>query len=297
MSDKPQQEDTPLGLFYATSAFVLWGLLPFVLKAVEHIPAVEVVAHRVIWSLPIVAVILIYTKRTSDIKAALKSPKTLGMAVICSLLISINWGIYVWAISVERTVEASMGYYVTPLVAILVGATILGEKLSTGHKISAAIATVAVAILAWDAGSVPLVAIGLAGSWSIYSFLRKTLPIGANQGFMLEVLILLVPSLCVVGWLTFKGESHFGQTEPFDIGMLLFCGVATAVPLMLFTNGTRLIRMSSLGVLQFIAPTIIFLVAVLVFDEPFSATKMVAFVLIWIAMSIFAYTLVKKSPS
>ena len=295
MSNKPQQQDTPIGLFYATSAFVLWGLLPFLLKAVEHIPAVEVVAHRVIWSLPIVGVILIVTKRTADIRAALKSPRTLGMAIVCAILISLNWGIYVWAISVERTVEASMGYYITPLVTILVGATILGEKLSTGHKISAVIATVAVVILAWDAGGFPWVAIGLAGSWSIYSFLRKTLPIGANQGFMLEVLILLTPSLFIVGWLTFQGESHFGQTIPFDILLLMFCGVGTAVPLMLFTNGTRLIRMSSLGILQFIVPTLIFLVAVLVFDEPFSNIKMLAFVLIWIAMSVFGYTFVKKS--
>ena len=295
MSNKPQQQDTPIGLFYATSAFVLWGLLPFLLKAVEHIPAVEVVAHRVIWSLPIVGVILIVTKRTADIRAALKSPRTLGMAIVCAILISLNWGIYVWAISVERTVEASMGYYITPLVTILVGATILGEKLSTGHKISAVIATVAVVILAWDAGGFPWVAIGLAGSWSIYSFLRKTLPIGANQGFMLEVLILLTPSLFIIGWLTFQGESHFGQTIPFDILLLMFCGVGTAVPLMLFTNGTRLIRMSSLGILQFIVPTLIFLVAVLVFDEPFSNIKMLAFVLIWIAMSAFGYTLVKKS--
>ena len=112
---------------------------------------------------------------------------------------------------------------------------------------------------------------------------------------MLEVLILLTPSLFIVGWLTFQGKSHFGQTIPFDIVLLMFCGVGTAVPLMLFTNGTRLIRMSSLGILQFIVPTLIFLVAVLVFDEPFSNIKMLAFVLIWIAMSVFGYTLVKKS--
>lgn len=294
MVDKTQQTDTPAGLIYATSAFMLWGLLPFLLKAVEHIPAYEVVAHRVIWSLPIVGVILIYTKRTADIRAAFKSPKTLGMAVICSFFISANWGIYVWAISAERTVEASMGYYITPLVAILVGSTVLGEKLSAGHKTSAAIATVAVAILAWDIGFIPWVAIGLAGSWSIYAFLRKTLPIGANQGFMLEVLILLIPSIAIAVWLTTIGESHFGQSEPFDVLLLMFCGAATAVPLMLFTNGTRLIRMSSLGILQFIAPTIIFLVAVLVFGEPFSLTKLFAFILIWIAMAVYGYTIVKK---
>lgn len=294
MVDKTQQIDTPAGLTYATSAFLLWGLLPFLLKAVEHIPAYEVVAHRVIWSLPIVAVILIYTKRTADIRAAFKSPKTLGMAVICSFFISANWGIYVWAISAERTVEASMGYYITPLVAILVGSTVLGEKLSTGHKISAAIATIAVAILAWDLGFIPWVALGLAASWSIYAFLRKTLPIGANQGFMLEILILLIPSIAIAIWLTANGESHFGQSESFDILLLMFCGAATAVPLMLFTNGSRLIRMSSIGILQFIAPTIIFLVAVLAFGEPFSLIKLFAFILIWIAMAVFGYTIVKK---
>ena len=126
----------------------------------------------------------------------------------------------------------------------------------------------------------------------IISLMKRVFP-----ALAFAALALLIPSLVIVGWLTVDGSSHFGQTEPFDIALLLFCGAATAVPLMLFTNGTRLIRMSSLGVLQFIAPTIIFLVAVLVFDEPFSAIKMLAFVLIWIAMSVFAYTLIKKSPA
>ena len=279
------------------SAFLLWGLLPFLMKALSHISAYEVVAHRVIWSIPIVGVILIVTRRTADIKAAFRSPKTLGMAVICSFLISVNWGIYVWAISAGKTVEASMGYYITPLLSILIGATILGEKLNNGQKLSSVIAAIAVAILAWDLGAVPWVSLGLAGSWSIYAFLRKTLPIGANQGFMLEVLILFIPAMCLIIWLTSTGQSHFGPTGLNDVFLLMFCGVATAVPLMLFTNATRQIRMATIGILQFIAPSIIFLVAVFAFDEPFNQVKLVAFILIWIAMAIFGYTIIKKQKA
>lgn len=297
MAEIKQQEDRPLGLLLGMSAFLLWGLLPFLMKALSHISAYEVVAHRVVWSIPIVGIILIVTRRTSDIKAALRSPKTLGMAVICSFLISVNWGIYVWAISVGRTMETSMGYYITPLLAILIGATILGEKLNNGQKLSSAIAAIAVAILAWDLGAVPWVSLGLAGSWSIYAFLRKTLPIGANQGFMLEVLILFIPAMCLIIWLTLTGQSHFGPTGLNDILLLMFCGVATAVPLMLFTNATRQIRMATIGILQFIAPSIIFLVAVFAFDEPFNQVKLVAFILIWIAMAIFGYTIIKKQKA
>lgn len=297
MADIKQQEDSPLGLVLGMSAFLLWGLLPFLMKALSHISAYEVVAHRVIWSIPIVGVILIVTRRTADIKAAFRSPKTLGMAVICSFLISVNWGIYVWAISAGKTVEASMGYYITPLLSILIGATILGEKLNNGQKLSSVIAAIAVAILAWDLGAVPWVSLGLAGSWSIYAFLRKTLPIGANQGFMLEVLILFIPAMCIIIWLTSTRQSHFGPTGLNDVLLLMFCGVATAVPLMLFTNATRQIRMATIGILQFIAPSIIFLVAVFAFDEPFNQVKLVAFVLIWIAMAIFGYTIIKKQKT
>lgn len=297
MADIKQQEDSPLGLVLGMSAFLLWGLLPFLMNALSHISAYEVVAHRVIWSIPIVGVILIVTRRTADIKAAFRSPKTLGMAVICSFLISVNWGIYVWAISVGKTVEASMGYYITPLLSILIGATTLGEKLNNGQKLSSVIAAIAVAILAWDLGAVPWVSLGLAGSWSIYAFLRKTLPIGANQGFMLEVLILFIPAMCLIIWLTSTGQSHFGPTGLNDVLLLMFCGVATAVPLMLFTNATRQIRMATIGILQFIAPSIIFLVAVFAFDEPFNQVKLVAFVLIWIAMAIFGYTIIKKQKT
>lgn len=193
--------------------------------------------------------------------------------------------------------ETSMGYYITPLLAILIGATILGEKLNNGQKLSSAIAAIAVAILAWDLGAVPWVSLGLAGSWSIYAFLRKTLPIGANQGFMLEVLILFIPAMCLIIWLTLTGQSHFGPTGLNDILLLMFCGVATAVPLMLFTNATRQIRMATIGILQFIAPSIIFLVAVFAFDEPFNQVKLVAFILIWIAMAIFGYTIIKKQKA
>ena len=288
----PKNEDTPQGLGLAISAYFLWGFLPLYMKAVAHMPAIEVVAHRVIWSVPVAGVILIATGRTRALREAIANPRMLMLAVLTAGLISVNWGIYVWAIAHEQALEAALGYYINPLFSILLGTVLLGERMNRAQMVAVALAFIAVVILTLDAGRLPVVAIGLTLTWGFYALCKKSLPIGPNQGFLLEVLILLIPALGCMVWLTAQGQSHFLLTG-LDTALLLGCGVVTAVPLMLYANGAKLLRLSTIAILQYIAPTMIFLVAVFVFDEPFEGAKQIAFPLIWLALVIYTTSMLR----
>ncbi|MBX3581412.1 MAG: EamA family transporter RarD [Rhizobiaceae bacterium] len=279
------------GFFFALAAYGLWGFLPVFLKLVSHIPAFEVVAHRILWSIPIAGAVLLALGRTADIKAALRSPRTLGMAALTAALISINWGIYLWAIAADRTIEGALGYYINPLMTVALGAVFLGEKLGRAQILAVCLAVAAVLILTFEAGGLPWISLALASTFAVYGFLRKTLPIGPSQGFFLEILLLSVPALAYVIWLAIRGEGHFVPLEPENILLLILCGPATAVPLMLYGFGAKLLRISTIGIMQYIAPTMIFLIAVFIFDEPFSVWKMAAFVLIWIALAIYSWSM------
>lgn len=292
-TEKSENVDTPKGFALAVSAYVLWGFLPLFLKAVAHIPAIEVVAHRVIWSVPIAGAVLVATGRTRDLRDAITNPRMLLLAVMTAGLISVNWGIYIWAISAGQTIEAALGYYVNPLFSIFLGAVLLGERMTKAQVAAVFLAFVAVIILTAETGRLPLVAVSLMLTWGFYAFFKKSLPIGPNQGFLLEVLILLIPALGYVGWLTANGQSHFGA-DAGDTAILMACGVVTAVPLMLYANGAKLLRLSTIGILQYIAPTMIFLIAIFVFGEAFEGAKRIAFPLIWLALVIYTTSLVHK---
>lgn len=278
------------GFFLALCAYLLWGMLPFYMKAVAHLPLSEVVAHRIIWSVPIAACLLVWLGRTADFRAALRSPRMLGMAALTAALITVNWSIYVWAIAVDRTVETALGYYINPLVNVVVGALVLGEKLNRWQIAAVCLAGLAVVILTVEGGKLPWVSLALAFSFAAYGFFRKTLPIGPSQGFLLEVLILSVPSLIYVGWLAATGQGHFGAGLA-DTGLLLGCGPITAVPLLLFAFGAKLLKLSTIGIMQYIAPTIVFLIAVFVFHEPFNGVDAAAFALIWSALAIYSWSI------
>ncbi|MBA3447292.1 MAG: EamA family transporter RarD [Pseudaminobacter sp.] len=296
MTTETTQNDDPAtrGFFFALSAYLLWGLLPLFMKAVAHIPATEVVAHRIVWSVPIAGALLLWLGRTNDIKVALRSPRTLLMAVVTAALITVNWGIYVWAIAVDRTVETALGYYINPLVSVVMGAVLLGEKLNRFQMAAVGLAAFAVLILAFDGGGLPWVSLALAFSFAIYGYLRKTLPVGPSQGFFLEVLILCLPALGYIIWLQMRGEGHFLPSNPRDIMLLLACGPATAFPLLLYAFGAKLLRFSTIGLMQYIAPTIVFLIAVLVFGEPFGGVRAIAFCLIWAALAIYSWSMFSR---
>src|SRR3954468_14058999 len=279
------------GFLLALGAYLLWGLLPFYMKAVAHLPLAEVIAHRIVWSVPIAAAVLVWAGRTTDFKVAIRSPRTIAMAALTAALISVNWGIYVWAIAVDRTVETALGYYINPLVNVVVGALLLGERLDRLQIAAVVLAAVAVAVLTVDGGKLPWVSLALAFSFAAYGFFRKTLPIGPSQGFLLEVLLLSVPALAYIVFLVVNGQDHFISSNGTDMALLIGCGPVTAVPLLLFAFGARLLRLSTIGIMQYIAPTMVFLIAVLIFDEPFGTTQAVAFALIWAALAVHSWSM------
>lgn len=286
--------DSARGFAFALAAYAIWGVLPLYMKMLAHIPPQEVVAHRVLWSVPLAGVVLLVLGRTHDIRAALRSPRTLLMAALTATVISVNWGIYVWAIAVGRTVEAALGYYINPLVSIAMGAILLGEKLDRMQMAAVGLAVVAVVVLTTQTGGVPWVSLVLAFSFATYGFLRKTLPIGPSQGFFLEVLILSVPALIFVVWFQATGQGHFVPSGPADIALLIGCGPVTAVPLICYAFGAKLLRISTIGIMQYIAPTLMFLIAVFIFGEPFGGVRLVAFLLIWSALALYTWPMLAR---
>ena len=285
-------EDSLPGFFFALTAYLLWGFLPLYMKALSHIPPPEVIAHRVVWSVPVALAVLFWLGRTGDLRAALKAPRMLAMGVLTAALISVNWGIYVWAIGSGHALDAALGYYINPLFSIFLGAVLLRERIGRWQGVAIALAAVAVAILTWEAGRLPLIALSLTISWGFYAFLKKWLPIGPNQGFALEVLILLPLALAYMAWLWGTGGGHFLQGVSSDNALLIGCGIVTAGPLMIYANGAKRLTLSTIAIMQYIAPTMIFLTAVFVFDEPFSGVKLVAFGMIWAALVIYSLPLV-----
>lgn len=294
MTTPNQDQDTGRGLAFALTAYGLWGFLPLYMKMLAHVPPAEVVAHRVLWSIPIAALVLVALRRTDSLREALRNPRMLGMASITAALVSVNWGIYVWAIVSGNALEAALGYYINPLFSIFLAAVVLGERLTRAQLVAIALAVCAVAVLAFDAGGMPWVALSLTLTWGLYALAKKSLPIGPNQGFLLEVLILLPLAVGYVVYLMATGETHFDLSLTRDTWLLLGCGVVTAVPLMCYANGAKGLRLSTIGILQYIAPTMIFLVAVFVFKEPFGGAQMIAFPLIWLALIVYSASILRQ---
>ena len=289
-----ENRDSPAGLAFAVSAYLMWGGLPLYMKLLDHVPAAEVVAHRVVWSVPIAMLVLVALGRTSDLLTALASPRILAMGVLTAALISLNWGIYVWAIGSGHALDAALGYYINPLFSMALGIVFLGERPSRSQIVAIVLAIGAVVIITLAAGTIPWVAIGLFVSWGFYALCKKQLPVGPNQGFLLEVLILLLPALAYITWLSLQQRGHFLTLSWYDSLLLLGCGAVTAIPLMLYANGAKRLRLTTIAVLQYIAPTMIFLCAVLVFDEPLGQARMIAFPMIWAALVIYSITLIRQ---
>lgn len=285
--------DSLRGFLFALTAYIMWGFLPFYMKAVAHIPPSEVISHRILWSIPVAGGLLLIMRRTDDLKRALRNPKMIGMAAITACLISINWGIYVWAIGAGHALDTALGYFINPLFSILLGAVLLKEKLKPAQMAALALVILAVVILTVENGRLPIIALSLTLSWGLYALFRKTLPIGPNQGFLLEVLLLAPFALAYLIYLIVTGQSHFGDNAG-DTALLAGSGLITAVPLILYANGAKLLKLSTIGIMQYIAPSMIFLIAVFVFDEPMTTARAIAFPLIWIALVIYTLPMIRR---
>ena len=290
-----KNEDSARGFAFALTAYVMWGFLPIYMKAVAHMSPVEILAHRVIWSVPVAGLVLMILRRTDELKAAFRSQRTLMMAGLTAALITANWGTYVWAIAADRALDTALGYFINPLFSIFLAAVLLKERLQPMQLMAIALVIVAVAIITYDAGGLPWVSLILTVSWGFYAFFRKTLPVGPNQGFFLEVLILTPPALAYILYAETSGSGHLLGTSLSDTVLLVASGLVTAGPLMIYANGAKLLRLSTIGIMQYIAPTMIFLIAIFVFHEPLSMVKLLAFALIWTALAIYSWGMLRAS--
>ena len=280
-------EDTPRGFAFAGGAFFIWGLLPFYFKALEHVPTAEVVAHRIIWAVPVALGVLIWLGRTADLRTALRTPRMLAMAFVTAALISVNWGIYVWLIQSGQAMEAALGYYMMPIFSVALGAGLLRERLSPRQWGAVALAAAAVVVLTVEGGQLPLGALGLTFSWGFYAFFKRALPIGPNQGFTLEAMILTPFALAFLFWGAYGGTLYTLQASALDWALLLGCGVITAAPLMLYANGAKGLQLSTIAISSYAIPTFIFLISVFAFQEPFEGARQIAFPMIWAAMALY----------
>lgn len=298
MASPPQStnQDTPRGFAFTVGAYLLWGFLPIYMKALAHIPPAEIIAHRVIWSVPIAAMVLLLLGRTKDIRAAFRNPRMLAMATLTAVLVSVNWGIFVWAIATDRALDAALGYFINPLFSVALGAIFLGERLTKLQGFAIALAVLGVGYLTLSSGTVPWVALGLTLSWGMYGFYKKSLPLGANQGFLLEILVLLPIAVGYVLYLSIMGENHLTPMSMSTV-LLVGCGAVTAAPLMLYANGVKGLRLSTVGILQYMVPTMIFLTAVFVFGEPYEGPRAIAFPMIWLSVAVYSLSLLPKRES
>lgn len=281
------------GIAYGVGAYVIWGLLPLYWRALDRASAFEILAHRAIWSLLICILFLAYRKQLRTTFVLIKNARTFALLALTSLLLSINWGIYIWAVSVDRVVEAALGYYITPLVAVSFGVFVLKEKLRKLQIISVILAAVGVVILTVAYGHIPLIAFGLAVSWGSYSLIKKQLNAGALETLSIETLVAFIPSFAFLLYLLTKNEAQFGQDIGFSIA-LFSAGLFTVIPLLMFNAATIRLPLTITGLLQYITPSILFLIGIIVFHEPLAISKVLGFIFIWIALGFLGRDLVKS---
>lgn len=276
------------GIFSAALAFLCWGLFPIYFHAVREVPAMQILAHRMLWSLAFLLIVLALRRQWRWL-GQVRQPRIFWNFVASAVLLSANWLVYIWAVNNGHVIEASLGYFINPLVNIMFGYLLLKERLRRVQWAAIGLAALGVAWLTWQSGSVPWIALFLAASFGAYGLLRKTAALGALEGLSFETMLLFPVAAGYVAWLTLHGDNAFLNTASESTRWLLVAsGPITAVPLLLFASGARQIPLSILGLLQYLAPTIQFLLGVLLFKEAFTADRLVGFAMIWTALLLFA---------
>ncbi len=283
------------GLLYALLAYGLWGLLPIVFKWMSAIPVWVVLVHRILWTFVFTALLVTLGRKLGQIGSLLQQPRTLGWLALSGALIGLNWLIFVWAVVHDRILETSLGYYITPLVNVLLGLLFLGEHIHGRERLALGLATAGTGWLVLGHGSLPWVALALAASFSFYGLIRKRLGVGALPGLMLESGFLLPLALAALPWLDAPQPDGFVQGDALVRFQLVALGVITTVPLAAFAAATRRLPLSLVGMMQYLAPTLTLLLAVGLYGESFSRDHAISFGLIWAGLALYSHSLWQKS--
>ncbi|MEM1094334.1 MAG: EamA family transporter RarD [Bacteroidota bacterium] len=276
------------GVLYALGAYGLWGTLPIYWKLLDHIPAVEILMHRTAWSLVFLAAILLVREGKAMFQAMLAHREAVGLYALAATLLMVNWGVYIWGVNSGFIVETGLGYYINPLVSVLLGVIVLGERLRRLQWVAVATAGVGVLYLTLTYGRVPWIALTLAFSFAIYGLLKKKAPLKALPGLTLETAILTPAAIGFLIWLEVQGTGSFGHVDANTTLLLGLTGIATATPLLFFSAAAQHISLSLLGIMQYMAPTIQIIIGVWLYGEDFSADRIIGFCFIWVAVAIYA---------
>jgi chloramphenicol-sensitive protein RarD len=282
------------GLPYALGAYAIWGFVPLFFKLLTTVPPVEVLAQRILWSLPLCFVIMAFRRQIGDYLTALRDWRALRLLLLSSVLIAVNWLVYIFAVFTDHVLAASLGYYLNPLVNVMLGMIFLGERLSRLQALAVVIAAVGVAILLVGALDTLWISLSLAVSFAFYGLIRKVAPVGSLPGLAVETTLLMPLSLVAAGWYIWIGDGRGFASDTGISWLLAAGGVVTAVPLLLFATAARKMSYAALGFVQYLAPSIVFLLSLFVFGEPLKPAQLVCFLLIWTSIAVFSFDMWRK---
>jgi chloramphenicol-sensitive protein RarD len=277
------------GIWYAIGAYVWWGFFPIYWKLLKHVPALQLIGHRIVWSFAALIVVIIIIRQWSEFRKSVFNFKVLRLYLLAAILIAVNWFLYVWAVNAGHIVETSLGYYINPLLSVLMGVIFFRERLNLWQWIPIGMAAMGVLYLTISMGSLPWIALVLAFSFASYGLVKKVAPLSSLHGLTLETFILLVPATVFLLYTEYTGAGAFTHSGWLTDLMIIGAGVITTIPLLLFASATKRIPLSFVGILQYIAPTIQFLIGVLFYKEQFSVEQFIGYSLVWIALIIFGF--------
>ncbi len=282
------------GLFSGMTAYLIWGLFPIYFVAMKHVPALEILAYRIVWSIPFGLLILLFRKQISETLRTFKDKKKLALLFIASIALAANWGVYIWAIQIDQIFQGSLGYYINPLLYVLVAVVFFKEKLSKLQALAIAFAFIGVAILTIKGGVFPGISLFLAVSFTIYGVLRKSIDIGAMPGLFIEVVLIVIPAIAVLYYISTQTGLAWGAHDTKTDLLIILAGPLTVLPLLAFAFAARRIALSTLGILQYIGPTMQFGCAVY-YGETFTPAHAWCFGFIWLGVGVFAFDAIRRS--
>ena len=276
------------GVLFALAAYILWGFFPLYFKAIQQVSALQILAHRIAWGFVFTLAVVLVLRQWKEFRASVFNRRTFLIYAGASVVLGINWFTYVWAVITNHVVESSLGYFINPIVSVLLGVIFLRERLRTFQWVAIAMVTAGVVYLTITFGQLPWISLLLAVTFGFYGLLKKIAPLGALHGITLETAVLTIPSLVYLLIVNANGTGTFGHSTPLLDFLLVLSGPVTAIPLLLFATGARRIPLTTIGLLQYIAPTLQFLLGVLVFHEPFDQSRLIGFMIFWLALVFFS---------
>jgi len=288
METQPENQDSKAGVLAGITAYTIWGIFPIYFVLTRTVPPTEMVAHRIIWSVPFGLLIILFRRQLKEVWQALTKPKTVALLGLAAISLAINWGVYIWAIQQDQIFQGSLGYYINPLVYVLVGVVFFKERLSRLQALSIILALIGVCILTVYGGVFPVISLCLAISFTVYGVIRKQVDIGAMPGLFIETILMVLPALVFMSWLSKTGQLHFGQIDNTMDILLILAGPITVLPLLAFAFAARRITLSTLGILQYIGPTLQFACG-LYFGETFTSAHAWCFGFIWLGIILYSF--------